>query len=59
MWTTKYKWSYVFKPALGTQLDARPTGDQEVVGSAPDGSATFLREYLVMEYFLACPVNVW
>ena len=26
-----------------TQLDARPTGDQEVVGSTPAGSATFCR----------------
>ena len=26
------------------QLDARPTGDQEVVGSIPAGSATFFVE---------------
>ena len=25
------------------QLDARPTGDQEVEGSTPAGSATFFR----------------
>ena len=25
------------------QLDARPTGDQEVAGSSPAGLATFLR----------------
>ena len=26
------------------KLDARPTGDQEIVGSTPTGSATFFRE---------------
>ena len=30
--------------ALVAQLDARPTGDQEVVGSTPAGLATFFRE---------------
>ena len=29
--------------ALVAQLDARQTGDQEVVGSSPAGSATFFR----------------
>ena len=31
------------KPALVAQLDERPTGDQEVEGSIPAGSATFFR----------------
>ena len=30
-------------PALVAQLDARPTGDQEVAGSTPAGSATLFR----------------
>ena len=30
-------------PASVAQLDARPTGDQEVVGSTPPRSATFFR----------------
>ena len=34
------------------QLDARPAGDQEVVGSTPAGSATFFRRNLNMEYFI-------
>ena len=34
------------------QLDARPTVDQEVVGSTPAGSATFFRGDLIMKYFL-------
>ena len=29
------------QPAWVAQLDAHPTGDQEVVGSTPSGSATF------------------
>ena len=33
------------------QLDACLTGDQEVVGSTPTGSATVFREYLIMKYF--------
>ena len=37
---------------LGGQLDARPTGDQEVAGSTPTGSATFFRGDLIMKYFL-------
>ena len=34
------------------QLDARPTGDQEVSGSTPAGSATFFLGDLIMKYFL-------
>ena len=34
------------------QLDVRPTGDQEVAGSTPTGSATFFRGDLIMKYFL-------
>ena len=34
------------------QLDARPTGDQEVASSTPIGSATFFRGHLIMKYFL-------
>ena len=34
------------------QLDARPTGDQEVVGSIPAKAATFFHEDLIMKYFL-------
>ena len=39
------------------RLDARPTGDQEVVGSevagsTPAGSATFFRGDLIMKSFL-------
>ena len=29
-----------------------PTGDQEVVGSTPTGSATFFRGDLIRKYFL-------
>ena len=32
------------------KLDARLTGDQEVAGSSPAGSATFFRD-LIMKYF--------
>ena len=31
--------------------DARPTGDQEVAGSTPAGSATFFCGDLIMKYF--------
>ena len=34
------------------QLDAHPTGDQEVAGLTPSGSATFFRGDLIMKYFL-------
>ena len=29
-----------------------PTGDQEIAGSTPTGSATFFRGDLIMKYFL-------
>ena len=32
-------------------LDARPTGDQEVAGSTPAGSSTLFRRDLIMKYF--------
>ena len=35
-----------------TQLDAHLTGDQEVVGLTPAGSATFFRGDLIMKYFI-------
>ena len=41
-----------FEPASVAQLDARPTGNQEVAGSTPAGSATFFRGDLLMKYFL-------
>ena len=34
------------------QLDVRPTGDKEVVGSTPTRSATFFCGDLIMKYFL-------
>ena len=34
------------------QLDAHPTGDQEVVGSSPSGSATLFYGDLIIKYFL-------
>ena len=40
------------KPASVAQLDVRPTGDQEVTGSTPAGSATFFRGDLILKYFL-------
>ena len=39
-------------PASVAQLDARPTGDQEVEDSNPAGSATLFRGDLTMKYFL-------
>ena len=39
-------------PDSVAQLDARPTGDQEVSSSTPAGSATFFRGNLTMKYFL-------
>ena len=39
-------------PASVAQLDAHPTGDQEVAGLTPAGSATFFCGDLVMKYFL-------
>ena len=40
------------KPASVAQLDARPTGDQNVAGSTPAGSVTLFRGDLIMKYFL-------
>ena len=34
------------------QLDALPTGDQEVAGSTPTGSATFFCGDMMVKYFL-------
>ena len=39
------------KPASVAQLDARPTGDQEVAGSTPVGLATFFRGELSLNIF--------
>ena len=39
-------------PASVAQLDARLTGDQEVVGSAPSKVANILSWRLIMKYFL-------
>ena len=38
--------------ALVAQLDALPTGDQEVAGLTPAGSATFIHGDSIMKYFL-------
>ena len=38
--------------AVVAQLDAPPTGDQEVAGLTPAGSATFFHGDLIMKYFL-------
>ena len=38
--------------SFGGSLDAHLTGDQEVAGSTPAGSATFFRGDLIMKYFL-------
>ena len=43
---------YMYLPALVAQLDAHPTGDQEVAGLTPAGSATFFGGNLIMRYFL-------
>ena len=46
-WLEKYCGSCTLlpygKPAFVAQLDARPTGDQDVAGSTHAGSATFFR----------------
>ena len=42
----------ILEPALVAQLDACPTGDQEVADSTPTVSATFFRGDLIMKYFL-------
>ena len=43
---------YLYMPALVAQLDAGPTGNQEVAGSTPARSAIFFRGDLIMKYFL-------
>ena len=44
--------------ALVAQLDAPPTGDQEVVGSTSARSATFFRGDLTVKYFLLFMVTL-
>ena len=39
-------------PASVAQLDARPTGDQEVAGSTPAEVGNILSWRLIMKYFL-------
>ena len=39
-------------PASVAHLDARPTGDQKVMGSTPHGVGSFLSWRLIMKYFL-------
>ena len=41
-----------YEPASVAQLDAHPTGDQDVAGSTPAGLATFFCGDLIMQYFL-------
>ena len=50
-WTFLLPSSY-YKPASVAQLDARSTGDQKVAGSNSAVSATFIREELILKYFL-------
>ena len=40
------------QPASVAQLDARPTGDQEVAGSTPAEVGNILSWRLIMKYFL-------
>ena len=42
----------VIEPASVVQLDARPTGDQEVAGSTPAEVGNILSWRLIMKYFL-------
>ena len=42
---------YTLKASVA-QLDAHPTGDQEVSGSIPAETANFFRADLIMKYFL-------
>ena len=42
----------ILGPASVGQLDVRPTGDQEVVGSTPSEVGNFLSLRLIMKYFL-------
>ena len=39
-------------PALVAQLDAHPTGDQDIVGSTLAGLTAFFSGDLIMKYFL-------
>ena len=39
-----------FLPASEAQLDARATGDQEVAGSTPAESATFIMKYFLQSF---------
>ena len=50
----KSMWAVIWtlQPASMAQLDARPTGDQEVGGLTPAGLATFFHGDLIMKYFL-------
>ena len=41
--TESWNITIIFVPASVAQLDPRSTGDQEVVGLTPAGSATFFR----------------
>ena len=43
---------FKFMPASVAQLDARPTGDQEVPGSTPAEVGNILSWRLIMKYFL-------
>ena len=40
------------EPTMVAQLDARPTGDQEVAGSTPHHVGNILSWRLIMKYFL-------
>ena len=42
----------IFIAGLGGSVGCAPTGDEEVAGSIPVGSATFFCGNLVMKYFL-------
>ena len=43
---------HALQPASVAQLDARPTGDQEVAGSTPAEVGNILSWRLIMKYFL-------
>ena len=45
-------WQHPCQPASVAQLDARPTGDQEVAGSTPAEVGNILSWRLIMKYFL-------
>ena len=51
MWYTKYLYNKT-KLASVAQLDARPTGDQEVAGSTPAEVGNIFSWRLIMKYFL-------